>query len=160
MSCFWSDYESKTWEPLPMAEDYPNHVSRKISGRNVMTTTVDLDYGRCNHNSGRQHFNQRPQQPLNNAFARASSMEFVKAGASRLPASRYLSSQGDGRCNDRFGRGIVGDINRLSLSNSQHHVVLENCFEQLRMAEKFRLEVSITPDDVRNKINVTLSEGG
>lgn len=126
-----------------MVEDHNNHVSRKISGRKITAVGVDTtaDYGRCIQNNGRQHFNQRTQQPSNSVFDRTSSMEMVKAGHSKSSSGRQHPSQGDGRWNDRFGRGIVSDMNRLSLRNS---APLENCFEQLRMMEKFRVEVSTT----------------
>lgn len=131
-----------------MAEPQTNHVSRKISGRNVTTSSVDTtvaDYGRY-QNSGRQQFSQRPQQPLNTVYNRTNSMEFVKACPSRLSTSRPYANQGDGRWNDRYGVGMVNDLGRLSLRNPQrnpqHHLPLENCFEQLKLMEKFRYEVS------------------
>lgn len=195
-TCFWSTFESNTWTPLPTAEELQsnNHVhSRNVPGRRITANGGNgnsngnsngngngngnrYDSNRHqNQNTGRCHFNPRNQQPFNQAITRSNGSNGFKPGQSFAPVMRQHSRDsgyGDGRRDDRFVQGIVGNhghlkgivgnhghlqgvvgnhghlkgivgsLGHLSLEDSKWISLVDQCTIQLKLTEKFRLEVS------------------
>lgn len=151
-TCFWSTFESNTWTPLPTTDELQsnNHVhSQNVPGRRITSNGSNgnrYDSNRHqNQNTGRCHFNPRNQQPLNHAFIRSSGSNVFKPGQSFAPVMRQHSRDsgyGDGRRDDRFVQRIVGPLGHLSLEDSKWISLVDQCTIQLKLTEKFRLEVS------------------